>query len=71
MQCYYASVEKTTYPEFANKPVAVAAYPERRSCIILAACPIAVAYGISTAEHFSDSVAKCQPVCKHTSMCGR
>lgn len=48
-QSYYASVEKAAYPEYKNKPLAVAD-PERRSGIILAACPIAKAHGVTTAS---------------------
>lgn len=58
-QSFYASVEKATHPEYANKPVAVAADPERRSGIILAACPMAKSFGVSTAERLSEAVAKC------------
>ncbi|RAP76992.1 DNA polymerase IV [Paenibacillus montanisoli] len=58
-QSFYASVEKATHPEYTNMPVAVAADPERRSGIILAACPIAKAYGVSTAERLSEAVGKC------------
>ncbi|GBG05523.1 putative DNA polymerase IV, partial [Paenibacillus agaridevorans] len=48
-QSFYASVEKASYPEYKDKPVAVAD-PERRSGIILAACPIAKAQGVTTAS---------------------
>ncbi|RGL29249.1 DNA polymerase IV, partial [Paenibacillus polymyxa] len=34
-QSFYASVEKASYPEYKNKPLAVAGDPARRSGIIL------------------------------------
>jgi nucleotidyltransferase/DNA polymerase involved in DNA repair len=37
---FYASVEHAAYPEYDGMPVAIGD-PERRSEIILAACPIA------------------------------
>ncbi|SEN14318.1 DNA polymerase IV [Paenibacillus sp. OV219] len=58
-QSFYASVEKATHPEYANKPVVVAGDPERRSGIILAACPIAKAKGVKTAERLGEALAKC------------
>ncbi|OAB41437.1 DNA polymerase IV [Paenibacillus glacialis] len=50
MQSFYASVEKARVPSYENKPLVVAGDPERRSGIILAACPLAKAYGVTTAE---------------------
>jgi DNA polymerase-4 len=58
-QSFYASVEKATRPELHDKPVVVAGDPERRSGIILAACPIAKYYGVTTAESIRESLAKC------------
>ncbi|MFD2445952.1 DNA polymerase IV [Bacillus sp. CGMCC 1.16607] len=58
-QSFYASVEKATHPQYANKPLAVAGDPERRSGIILAACPIAKSFGISTAETLREAFIKC------------
>ncbi|MDF2718354.1 MAG: polYB [Paenibacillus sp.] len=58
-QSFYASVEKATRPELRNKPVVVAGDPERRSGIILAACPIAKSFGVTTAESIRESLAKC------------
>ncbi len=58
-QSFYASVEKAGNPQYANKPLVVAGDPERRSGIILAACPIAKKYGVTTAETVRESLAKC------------
>lgn len=59
MQSFYASVEKAKMPEYRNKPLAVAGDPARRSGIILAACPLAKAKGVSTAEPLWQSLQKC------------
>ncbi|GKS12915.1 DNA polymerase IV 2 [Paenibacillus chitinolyticus] len=58
-QSFYASVEKADNPGCRNKPVAVAGDPSRRSGIILAACPIAKSYGVTTAETLGDALKKC------------
>jgi nucleotidyltransferase/DNA polymerase involved in DNA repair len=58
-QSFYASVEKAAHPEYADKPVVVAGSPELRSGIILAACPVAKTYGITTAERLGESLSKC------------
>ncbi|MFD0697526.1 DNA polymerase IV [Paenibacillus sp. GCM10027628] len=58
-QSFYASVEKADHPGCRNKPVAVAGSVERRSGIILAACPIAKQYGVTTAERLGDALKKC------------
>lgn len=57
-QSFYASVEKAAHPEYRDKPVAVGD-PERRSGIILAACPIAKGKGVTTAERVFEALAKC------------
>lgn len=59
MQSFYASVEKAKMPEYRDKPLAVAGDPARRSGIILAACPLAKAKGVSTAEPLWQSLQKC------------
>jgi len=59
-QSFYASVEKAARPELYGKPVAVAGDPERRSGIILAACPIAKSYGVTTAERLGEALGKCR-----------
>jgi nucleotidyltransferase/DNA polymerase involved in DNA repair len=58
-QSFYASVEKAEHPGCKNKPVAVAGDPERRSGIILAACPIAKSFGVTTAERLGEALIKC------------
>jgi len=58
-QSFYATVEKVAHPEYAEKPLVVAGDPSRRSGIILAACPLAKAYGVSTAETLGEALAKC------------
>ncbi|MFE5318931.1 DNA polymerase IV [Paenibacillus sp. NPDC056579] len=58
-QSFYASVEKADHPQYKNRPVAVAGDPARRSGIILAACPIAKKYGVTTAERLGEALAKC------------
>lgn len=57
-QSFYASVEKSGYPQYRNKPVAIGD-PDRRSGIILAACPVAKARGVTTAERIFEARAKC------------
>ena len=59
-QSFYASVEKAEHPEYREKPLVVAGDPERRSGIILAACPIAKSYGVTTAERIGDALGKCR-----------
>ncbi|SEF56144.1 DNA polymerase IV [Paenibacillus sp. UNC499MF] len=58
-QSFYASVEKAAHPEFRDKPVVVAGDPARRSGIILAACPLAKAHGVTTAERLGEALRKC------------
>lgn len=58
-QSFYASVEKAAHPEYKDKPVVVAGDPERRSGIILAACPVAKRYGVTTAERLGEALSKC------------
>lgn len=58
-QSFYASVEKADHPEYADKPLVVAGDPKRRSGIILAACPLAKRYGVTTAESLREALAKC------------
>jgi len=58
-QSFYASVEKASHPEYTHKPLVVAGDPERRSGIVLAACPLAKSFGVTTAESLRESLAKC------------
>lgn len=62
MQSFYASVEKAERPELKDQPVVVSGDPQRRSGIILAACPIAKAYGVKTAEALWQAQQKCPHV---------
>lgn len=57
-QSFYASIEKAAHPEYADKPIAVGD-PERKSGIILAACPIAKGRGVTTAERVGEAMQKC------------
>lgn len=57
-QSFYASIEKAAHPEYYDKPVIVAGDPARRSGIILAACPIAKAQGVKTAETLGQALTK-------------
>ncbi|WP_372007824.1 DNA polymerase IV [Paenibacillus chitinolyticus] len=58
-QSFYASVEKAAHPQYRDKPVVVAGDPARRSGIILAACPLAKAHGVTTAERLGEALRKC------------
>ncbi len=58
-QSFYASVEKAAHPEYRHRPLVVAGDPARRSGIILAACPQAKSFGITTAERLGEALAKC------------
>ncbi|QQE76030.1 DNA polymerase IV [Brevibacillus composti] len=60
MQSFYASIEKAAHPELEGKPVVVAGDPERRSGVVLAACPIAKSYGVTTAEALWQAEQKCR-----------
>jgi len=52
-------VEKAAHPEYANKPLVVAGNPEERRGIILAACPLAKDFGVTTAESVKEALSKC------------
>ncbi|MBE0339317.1 DNA polymerase IV [Paenibacillus sp. 23TSA30-6] len=58
-QSFYTSIEKADNPEYQHKPLVVAGDPSLRSGIILAACPLAKKYGISTAERLGEAIRKC------------
>ncbi|XEC96992.1 DNA polymerase IV [Paenibacillus tarimensis] len=58
-QSFYASVEKAANPEYEERPVVVAGDPARRSGIVLAACPLAKSFGVTTAERLGEALAKC------------
>lgn len=57
-QSFYASVEKSAHPEYRDKPVAVGD-PTRMNGIVLAACPIAKAQGVTTASRVGEAMTKC------------
>jgi nucleotidyltransferase/DNA polymerase involved in DNA repair len=59
MQSFYASIEKALRPELADHPVVVSGDPERRSGIILAACPIAKSFGIQNAITLREALELC------------
>ncbi|MDO7905231.1 DNA polymerase IV [Paenibacillus sp. JX-17] len=61
-QSFYASIEKAAHPAYAHKPLVVSGDPARRSGIILAACPLAKAKGITTAEALWQAQQKCPEV---------
>lgn len=68
-QSYYASVEKSEHPEYHDRPLVVAGDVERRSGVVLAACPIAKSFGITTADRLGEALAKCpNPVIKRPRM---
>lgn len=60
MQSFYASIEKAANPQLRNQPIVVAGDPERRSGVVLAACPIAKSYGVITAEALWQAQQKCR-----------
>ncbi|OLS39386.1 DNA polymerase IV [Alkalihalophilus pseudofirmus] len=59
MESFYASVEKGFHPASRGVPTVVSGDPERRSGVILAACPLAKKYGIKTAERLWEAKRKC------------
>ncbi|MCJ7839390.1 DNA polymerase IV [Lederbergia sp. NSJ-179] len=61
MQSFYASVEKATHPELADQPVIVSGDPERRSGVVLAACPLAKKWGVKNASRLWEA----QQLCPH------
>lgn len=59
MQSFYASIEKSDNPQLKRKPVIVSGDPERRSGVVLAACPLAKQYGVKNAERLWEAQQKC------------
>ncbi|MGN7453919.1 DNA polymerase IV [Paenibacillus pasadenensis] len=57
-QSFYASAEKAAHPEYRDQPVAVGD-PSRRSGIVLAACPLAKARGVTTASRVGEALTLC------------
>ena len=60
MQSFFASVEKAANPSLRDQPIVVAGDPERRSGVVLAACPLAKSYGVTTAEALWQAQQKCR-----------
>ncbi|WP_232696959.1 DNA polymerase IV [Brevibacillus daliensis] len=60
MQSFYASVEKAANPDLRDKPIVVAGDPKIRSGVVLAACPLAKAYGVATPEPLWQAEQKCR-----------
>lgn len=56
---FYASVECLRFPEYADKPLAVAGDPEKRHGIILAKNQKAKTYGVRTGEALWEAEKKC------------
>ncbi|KQN96934.1 DNA polymerase IV [Paenibacillus sp. Leaf72] len=59
IQAFYASVEKSHNPQYANKPLVVASDPARRTAPVIAACPLAKAKGVKTGDRIGEALAKC------------
>lgn len=59
IQSFFASIEKADNPSLRDKPIVVAGDPERRSGVILAACPLAKRWGVETAEALWEAQQKC------------
>lgn len=62
MMSFYASVEKVYHPHLSQHPVVVAGNPDRRSGVILAACPVAKSHGIKTAQALWEAQSLCPEV---------
>lgn len=62
MESFYASIEHARNPQYAGKPLVVSGDPNRRSGVILAACPLAKARGIKNAERLFEAQQKCPDV---------
>ena len=59
MQSFYASVEKAANPAYRDQPLVVSGDPARRAGIVLAACPIAKKFGVSTTQRLGEAMRKC------------
>lgn len=59
MQSFYASIEKVEHPELQDKPVIVSGDPERRSGVVLAACPLAKKWGVQNASRLWEAQQLC------------
>ncbi|MDY7223272.1 DNA polymerase IV [Halalkalibacterium halodurans] len=59
MESFFASVERANHPELSGRPLLVSGDPERRSGVILAACPVAKARGVTNGERLWEAQQKC------------
>lgn len=59
MESFYASVEKADRPQLKKRPVIVSGDPERRSGVVLAACPLAKKYGVKNASRLWEAQQQC------------
>ncbi|MBP1914707.1 nucleotidyltransferase/DNA polymerase involved in DNA repair [Lederbergia galactosidilyticus] len=59
MQSFYASIEKAAHPELAQQPVIISGDPERRSGVVLAACPLAKKHGVQNASRLWEAQKQC------------
>lgn len=59
MQSFYASIEKAAHPELAHQPVIISGDPERRSGVVLAACPLAKTHGVQNASRLWEAQKQC------------
>ncbi|MCY7729997.1 DNA polymerase IV, partial [Bacillus safensis] len=59
MQSFYASVEKVEAPHLKDVPLIVSGDPERRSGVVLAACPLAKKRGVQNASRLWEAQEKC------------
>lgn len=62
MESFYASIEHVANPQYDGKPLVVSGDPNRRSGVILAACPLAKKKGIKNAERLYEAQQKCPDV---------
>ncbi|MBM7839532.1 DNA polymerase-4 [Alkalihalobacillus xiaoxiensis] len=62
MESFYASIEHVENPQYDGKPLVVSGDPNRRSGVILAACPLAKKKGIRNAERLYEAQQKCPDV---------
>lgn len=62
MESFYASIEHVENPQYDGKPLVVSGDPNRRSGVILAACPLAKQKGIRNAERLYEAQQKCPDV---------
>lgn len=59
MESFYASIEHAANPQYDGRPLVVSGDVNRRSGVILAACPLAKAKGVRNAERLFEAQQKC------------